>query len=393
MQLFFQMCYFASMQFHEVVGQLDTKTKLLTQVAENRISHAQLFLSPHGAGNLALAIAFAQYVLCENKQAHDACGVCAACRKVQKLTHPDLHFSYPFFAKHKEDTSETFISQWRTAVLKNPYLDIDEWRTYFDEDNKQANINIAECHRIIKTWGLKPFEATYKILIMWLPEYLEKEGNTLLKLIEEPPPNTLFILVAHRAEQVLTTILSRTQLIKMPALTQAEISQFLMNRPQVSAEQATQLAYLSEGSLQNALQYLRQEESDYFQLLSEWLRMCFANQGLKITSFVEEMSKMGRENQKNFWRYALKLLREILLVKHHCPQLTHVTEREKNFIANLSKAIHTPQIEALIIEIEKAHYHTERNANPKILFLDVSLQLVKILMFKILPKEVQNIIA
>ena len=121
--------------------------------------------------------------------------------------------------------------------------------------------------------------------------------------------------------------------------------------------------------------------------------MCFANQGLKITSFVEEMSKMGRENQKNFWRYALKLLREILLVKHHCPQLTHVTEREKNFIANLSKAIHTPQIEALIIEIEKAHYHTERNANPKILFLDVSLQLVKILMFKILPKEVQNIIA
>jgi DNA polymerase-3 subunit delta' len=206
------------MQFKEIVGQRAIKQRLMNTVKENRVSHAQLFLGPEGSGSLALAVAYAQYLSCENKQPDDSCGECPSCRKYQKLMHPDLHFSYPFFAKHKDDNALTFIEQWREAFLTYPYLNLDIWRDYLEAENKQANINIAECHQIIKKLSLKPFESTYKILILWLPEYLDKEGNALLKIIEEPQPNTLFLLVAQNQDQILNTILSRTQLVKIPAL-------------------------------------------------------------------------------------------------------------------------------------------------------------------------------
>ena len=169
------------------------------------MSHAQLFLGPEGSGSLALAVAYAQYLSCEDKQPDDSCGVCSSCRKYQKLAHPDLHFSYPFFAKDKNDSALTFIEQWREAFLANPYISLDIWRGYLDAENKQANINIAECHQIIKKLSFKPFESIYKVLILWLPEYLDKEGNSLLKIIEEPQPNTLFLLVAQNQDQILNT--------------------------------------------------------------------------------------------------------------------------------------------------------------------------------------------
>src|ERR1700744_2084820 len=216
------------MQFNQIVGQEAVKQRLINTVAENRVSHAQLFLGPEGSGSLALAVAYAQYLSCENKRPDDSCGECSSCRKYQKLVHPDLHFSYPFFAKHKEDTATTFIEQWREAFLNSPYLTLDAWRGYLDAENKQANINIAECHQIIKKLSFKPFESAYKILILWLPEFLDKEGNALLKIIEEPQPNTLFLLVAQNQDQILNTILSRTQLVKIPALGYDEIREHLM---------------------------------------------------------------------------------------------------------------------------------------------------------------------
>ncbi|RZA00154.1 MAG: hypothetical protein EOP47_14865, partial [Sphingobacteriaceae bacterium] len=190
------------MQFKHIVGQHAVKQRLITSVNENRVSHAQLFLGPEGSGSLALAVAYAQYLCCEDKQPEDSCGVCPACRKYQKLMHPDLHFSYPFFAKDKNDTALSFIEQWREALINQPYLSLDAWRGYLEAENKQANINIAECHQIIKKLSLKPFESQYKVLILWLPEYLDKEGNALLKIIEEPQPNTLFLLVAQNQDQI-----------------------------------------------------------------------------------------------------------------------------------------------------------------------------------------------
>jgi len=373
------------MQFKNIIGQQATKQRLITSVTENRVSHAQLFLGPEGSGSLALAVAYAQYLSCEDKQPDDSCGVCSSCRKYQKLMHPDLHFSYPFFAKHKDDTALTFIEQWRDAFIANPYLNLDNWRGYLEADNKQANINIAECHQIIKKLSFKPFESAYKILILWLPEYLDKEGNALLKVIEEPQPNTLFLLVAQNQDQILNTILSRTQLIKIPCLNYEDIKQEMIAQHNQTEAAAAEIAYLSNGNMAEALGMLQHDTKSYHPLFVQWLRLCFANKGLDILSFVDQMAKMGRENQKNFLRYGISFIRECCLLRSGAEKLVKLPDGEMETAKKMAGVIGIPEGQTIIEELEKAHYHIERNANPKILFLDVSLQIIKVLHLKIVP--------
>jgi len=377
------------MQFKDIVGQGAIKQRLINTVNENRVSHAQLFLGPEGSGSLALAVAYAQYLSCEDKQLDDSCGVCSSCRKYQKLMHPDLHFSYPFFAKHKDDNALSFIEQWREAFLAWPYLNLDIWRDYLDAENKQANINIAECHQIIKKLSLKPFESEYKILILWLPEYLDKEGNALLKIIEEPQPNTLFLLVAQNQDQLLNTILSRTQLVKIPALGYEEIKDYLFVQHNQTEEAAAEIAYLCNGNLTEALIMLQQENKGYHNLFVSWLRLCFANKGLDILPFVDQLAKMGRENQKNFLRYGISFIRECCLLIAGAGSLVHLPANELETAQKMTNVMNISMAEAISAELEKAHYHVERNANPKILFLDVSLQIIKTLKFKTIPQGTQ----
>ncbi|MGX5688604.1 DNA polymerase III subunit [Arcticibacter tournemirensis] len=379
------------MQFRDIIGQHDIKRQLIQTVQENRISHARLFLGPEGAGCLPLALAYAQYISCENRTATDSCGECASCRKYSRLIHPDLHFSYPFFARHKDDTALSFIEEWRDAFLSNPYLGLDEWRNQLDAENKQANINIAECHQIIKKLSLKPFESEYKVLIMWLPEYLDKAGNTLLKIIEEPPQKTLFLLVAQSQDQILNTILSRTQLIKVPRLKDQDVNEFLVAKFHIQEEQAARITYLSEGNVQTAINLSKEESNNNFGLFTDWLRMCFTNRGIQVIEFAETASRMGRENQKNFLRYGTKLLREVMMLLSGAEDLVHLPQNEKAFAENFKRSADLAKTEALVSELEKAHYHIERNANPKILFLDVSLQFIKILKFNTLPRGTQYI--
>ncbi|MBS1521325.1 MAG: hypothetical protein JST50_10030 [Bacteroidetes bacterium] len=373
------------MQFKHIAGQQAVKQRLINTVKDNRVSHAQLFLGPEGSGSLALAVAYAQYLSCEDRKPDDSCGLCASCRKYQKLMHPDLHFSYPFFAKDKNDTALTFIEQWREALSANPYLSLDIWRSYLDAENKQANINIAECHQIIKKLSFKPFESEYKILILWLPEYLDKEGNSLLKVIEEPQPNTLFLLVAQNQDQILNTILSRTQLVKIPALTYDEIKEELMQNHHQTEFAASEIAYLSNGNLTEALSMLQQENKSYHTLFVQWLRLCFGNKGSEVMDFVDQASKMGRENQKNFLRYGISFIRECCLLMAGAGNLVHLPSNELETAQKMTNVMNTAMAQAISTELEKAHYHVERNANPKILFLDVSLQIIKILNFKTLP--------
>lgn len=381
------------MQFKNIIGQAAVKHQLIATVKENRISHAQLFLGPEGSGSLALAIAYAQYISCEDRSEDDSCGHCNSCRKYQKMVHPDLHFSYPFFAKHKEDTAITFAPQWREALLKNPYIGLEQWRGYLDSENKQANINIAECHQIIKKLSFKPFEAEYKVLILWLPEYLDKMGNTLLKIIEEPPQKTLFLLVAESQDQILNTILSRTQLIKIHALKDDEICQILVENYHQTAHRATEIAYLCNGNMTTALTMLDTEESNYHELFTQWLRFCFANDGLNLLDFVDKLAKMGRENQKNFLRYGTHFIRECGMLICGAGSLVHLPEKELEVAQKMAdKVLNLPLVEAITDELHQAHYHVERNANPKILFLDVSLRLVKYLKFKTLPQGTQHIL-
>jgi DNA polymerase-3 subunit delta' len=379
------------MQFKEVVGQQAVKQRLLNTVNENRVSHAQLFLGPEGSGSLALAVAYAQYLSCEDKQADDSCGVCSSCRKYEKYVHPDLHFSYPFFASDKNDTALSFIEQWREALLTHPYLNLDTWRGYLEAENKQANINIAECHQIIKKLSLKPFESAYKILILWLPEYLDKEGNTLLKIIEEPQPNTVFLLVAQNQDQILNTILSRTQLVKIPALGYNEVRNFLIGERGVPEQTAEEVAYLSSGNMAEALNMLQHETKSYHEAFLEWLRKCYSNKGLEMMKFVEALAKYGREGQKNFIRYGISYIREICLMLSGADNLVHLPAAEKDTAKKMAGVMTLDMAEAIGEVLEKAHYAVERNANPKILFLDVSLQIIKILHFKILPKGNQYI--
>ncbi|MBG6234931.1 DNA polymerase-3 subunit delta' [Pedobacter sp. CAN_A7] len=380
------------MRFKEIIGQEAIKQQLIQTVAENRVSHAQLFLSCPGSGALPLAIAYAQYLNCLQKTADDSCGQCSSCRKYERYIHPDLHFSYPFFASKDVKIATDVLDQWRKMLLNDAYFDMDIWRSKLQADNKQANINIAECHDIIKKLSYKAFEGKTKVLIMWLPEYLEKEGNALLKIIEEPPKNTLFILVANNQDQILSTLLSRTQIVKIPKLPDATIESYLMENHGLSEQQAIEYSYLADGNLIEAKMLVENAQNDHAEKFAEWLRLGYGNKVLELSAFVDQAAGWGRENQKNFLKYGISFLRECCLLLSGAEALVKLPLRTLETAKKLSTHVLSLNMaEAIITELEQAHYHIERNANPKILFLDVSLQLVKIIKFKTLPKGTQYI--
>jgi len=381
------------MQFKEIIGHKDIKEHLVRTVQENRVSHAQLFLGPEGSGSLALAYAYAQFLNCENRQETDSCGECPSCRKYNKLIHPDLHMSYPFIAKHKEDTATNYADNWRKSFLSNPYMGLEYWRSRLDADNKQVNINIAEAHAIIKKLSLKSFEADYKVLIMWLPEYLDTQGNALLKLIEEPPEKTLFILVAENQDKILNTIISRTQLVKIKKLDHSEVTLHLKKAHQLSDQEAAEIAFIADGNLQEAMNLLHAQTNNHFGILVNWLRFIVSDAGTNMISLVEEeLSKIGRENQKSFLFYAINMMRQIILIKEGLSNLVFLPAKELDFVQKFAVHYTLEQIEATINLLEETHYFVERNANPKILFLDLSLQLTLIYKYKTFPKGTQYII-
>ncbi|MEI5983303.1 MULTISPECIES: ATP-binding protein [Sphingobacterium] len=380
------------MQLEKIIGHDALKQQLIATVQENRVSHAQLFLGPEGSGALPLAVAYAQYINCENRSASDSCGTCASCLKYEKLIHPDLHFSYPFFAKKSEETASTYMEDWRAAFLANPYMGLSYWRNQLEAENKQANINIAEAHSIIKKLSLKSFEAEYKVLVMWLPEYLDTQGNALLKLIEEPPEKTLFLLVAENQDKILNTIISRTQLVKVNKLPQEDIAEYLINEKRIDPSRANEIAFIADGNMQSAFEQLHEEDNTNFDLLIRWFRFIVTDSGLNIIQICEEeISKLGRENQKLFLVYSINVLRQIVLLNQGMPNLVFLKDAELEFVQKFSEISSLEKLEAAIEMLEKTHYSVERNANPKILFLDLSLQLVLLFKYNTFPQGTQYI--
>lgn len=370
------------MLFKDIVGQEELKTQLAHTANSGRIAHAQLFLGPEGSAALPLAIAYAQYINCEAPQNNDSCGNCPSCRKYSKLIHPDLHFIFPFFPKEKGDTSFSYSTEWRAAMLEQPYLEMEQWRSFLEVDNKQANINIATCHEAIKKLSLKAYEARYKVVIIWLPEYLDKEGNSLLKVIEEPPENTLFLLVAQQQEQLLSTIRSRTQLTKIPKLRDQDIRGFLTNEKGLAETDVQEITFLAQGNISLAIQLAQTREESFQELLKNWLRQCWTADVIKLNETVEVFAKLGRENQKEFFSYAIGIIRESLLYGQKADSLLRVSEGEREFISRMQGLANAGNIPALVRELELASYHIERNANPKILFLDLSLAFVRLIKWK-----------
>ena len=390
------------MEWDKVIGQENIKQQLQEMVNKNRLSHALLFLGKEGSGALPLAIEFAKYIVCQPKSApvvEDLFGglsalptaineeeVNAAKQRAEQLIHPDLHFSFPVITQKNGDksTSSDFIKNWRKFIQEKPYGNVYDWLIEINAENKQGNITAEECHDILKKLSLKTYEAEYKVLVLWMPEYLGKEGNKLLKLIEEPPANTLFILVAENEEKILPTILSRCQLVKIPTLQTSEIEKALVERANCNEETARQIASICEGNYREALQLLQHSEEDWQCLAKDWLKFIIRNMLTEQVKWVDEMSKLGREKQKQFLRYLNHLLEQSIRIKVLGINLVHLPENEKDFAIRVNKIASVSQQEAIVEELDKASYYIERNANSKILFQALSIKLHHIILNKVI---------
>lgn len=362
------------MLFDEVIGQEQPKALFRQMIRTDRMPHALLLLAATGSGGLPLALALAQYLLCEQKGEQEAaCGTCNHCRKAAKYVHPDLHFSFPTIGTNA--LSDHFLPQWREALFANPYLEINDWLQHIGAENKQGNINKDECLNIIRKLSLKSFESPRKVVILWLPEYLGNEGNRLLKVIEEPPEQTVFILVAENQELILNTILSRCQLVKINPLSDDEIAAALTDRNSIPAEDAMAMAQLASGNFNDALKAAQHEESDQAVRFLDWMRRCYKGVPKEMVEWANDFAGQGRENQKHFLQYALHFWREFLVLKTRGEEVVRLREREKQTAIGMAKVIQLPQLEAIIQLLDDCMFYVERNAHPKLLFLDASIQI------------------
>lgn len=388
---------------------MPVKHQLAEMVQQNRLSHALIFLGKEGTGGLSLALAFAQFVTCEKVNGipthhtgpslfgddtaaapvkstqTEPCGTCPSCVKMQQLVHPDVHFSYPVVTK-KPGTppiSTDYITEWREFIGTYPYGNAYDWLQFIGAENKQGNITAHECNDIIRKLNLKSFESEYKILIMWLPEYLGNEGNKLLKLIEEPPPNTLFILVAENESMILQTILSRCQLVRIPPLDAKDIETALVTRNKTEQNTARQVAGVSEGNYREALQLVQHADEDWQSLLRDCLNAILRTGPIAQTKWVEEISRLGREKQKQFLRYFNHILQQAIRFRVMGDAMP-LSDAERDFASKLnSKITDIAQQQALVEELDRASYYIERNANAKILFHALTIKVYHIIQDKI----------
>lgn len=377
------------MQFKEVIGQKGIKNKLRSMVQRGRIPHAMMFLGPEGNGSLAMALALAQYVQCENRTEEDSCGQCPSCAKNGKHVHPDVHFTFPV-VKPKDSASghiavsSDYIVEWRSALANNVYMNANDWLQSIGAENRQGNITVRECHEIIHGMSLKTYESRYKVQIIWMAEFLREAGNTLLKIIEEPPADTIFILVVENIELVLNTVISRTQLVKINAIEADDLKEALLRRFEMDEGAARRFARISDGNFNAALTMADGNENGNDKLLHKWLVCCFnlkqkpsAANTQNLVDWVEEFSKAGRENQKIFLKYALFFLRECAMVG-----LTGQSEKlegeELKFAQGLSARLQAEQYEKLAEIMNRLYYYVERNANPKVLFMSNSFRIASV---------------
>lgn len=412
------------MLFKDVIGQNDTKKHLVELVQHNRLSHALLFAGKEGSGALPLALALAGFISLPPAPSGEEGGGSAqesllfrndhevkkknisslrqdeagwepdawmqqhpSYSKVKDMVHPDIHFSYPVITK-KAGTppiSTDYIHEWREFISRYPYGNIFDWLQFIGADNKQGNITAQECNDIIRKLNLKSFESEYKVLIVWMPEYLGNEGNKLLKLIEEPPANTLFILVTENESQILPTILSRTQLVRIPALVTTDVESALLERAKVPADQARKIASVAGGNYREALQLLQHAGEDWESLLRDWLNAILKTGPIAQVKWVEEVSKLGREREKQFLRYCNHLLEQSLKLRiaDESNTLNHprfvMPDNERDFAKRLNQIADISQQQAIVEELDRAAYYIERNANAKMLFHALTIKLYHIL--------------
>jgi DNA polymerase III subunit delta' len=369
------------MIFQQIFGHTKLKQQLASTIDAGKISHAQLFFGVEGGVALGMALAYVQYMYCSNKTNGDSCGECASCLKLEKLAHPDVHFTFPHILSNAENTKKTLaddvLPEWKQAVLEhNAVMSYDSWRKYLDAENKQPGIGVADSDSILSKLSLKSYEGGYKTLVMWLPEYMNDDAaNKLLKLIEEPPAQTLFILVSSYPEQIISTILSRTQRVHIPDYSAQEMTQFLAEKTEITHEAAAAIANISEGNVEYAINLaLGNEENRYFEIYKNWMRLCYRKDISGLIDWVDEIATIGREQQKGFVKYALHIVRNALMYNYMGDKLLQLTDEEQEFNEKFAPYIHHNNIEGITKELNEAHYNLSRYAHPKPLFLDLSIK-------------------
>lgn len=374
------------MNFSQIPGQKEIIGKLIRSVKEERVSHAQLFDGPEGCGSMALALAYARYISCENRTELDSCGTCKSCVKYDKMIHPDLHFVFPVIKGKKatDPVSDHYIEEWRDFVTKSPYFTINDWLDSIEVGNAQGMIFASEASEIIKKLSLKTFESEFKIMIIWLPEKMHQAtANKLLKMIEEPPEKTLFLLVSEEPDKVIPTILSRCQRIKIPSFSIVDTEDYITKRFNIVKEKAADISRVSRGNIIRAISLCENEESslanlDFFKSL---MRFAWKRDIISIINWSEEIAATGRESQKSFISFSMRLLRENLMLSlgQLKNNLVFLTGEEASFSGKFHPFINQNNINQLTEEFNLGYSHIESNGNAKIVFLDLALKVTRLI--------------
>ncbi|WP_071144851.1 DNA polymerase III subunit [Bacteroides ihuae] len=372
------------MFFRDVIGQDIAKKRLIQEVNEGRIPHAQIICGAEGVGKLPLALAYARYISCNNRGSEDACGVCPSCVKFNKLVHPDLHFMFPIIknAKTKKEVCDDYIAEWRRFVINSPYFNLNHWLNEIQAENSQALIYAKESDEILRKLSLKSSEGGFKISIIWLPERMHQVcANKLLKLLEEPPEKTIFLLVSENSEMILPTILSRTQRLNIPKIDAECIANTLQQKYGIQELDSYSIAHTASGNFIKALEaiHLDEEKQLFFDLFVSLMRLSYQRKIREMKLWSEQVAAMGREKQRNLLEYCQLMIRENFIFNLKQKELTYMTANEENFASRFSPFVNERNIIGIMNELSIAQQHIEQNVNAKMVFFDFSLKMIVLL--------------
>lgn len=373
------------MLFAQVPGASDVKNILIQAAQQKKIAHAQLFIGKEGGVQLALALAYATYLNCENPSDHDSCGQCKSCRNATKLVHPDLHFVVPTVvtkkvAKREDAVTERYLSDWRSYLLEENglYKNVSDWVDFIGGENKQAIITRQESREIIKSMSIKSHQGGFKIVLLWLPELMQAPAaNAVLKILEEPPEKTLFLMVSNDPEKLIITILSRAQKVYVTSPTDQDVTGYLQEQG-IEGDKAQKVAFLADGNIREALKIASDVPDQSEELFKQWMRSCFKSSFTEvITQWAEDFNKLGKEGQKNFFKFGLTLFREAMLIKNNAEAVIRLDEETRAFASNFASVLTENNLPNLVKSFNDAYFYIERNGNPKITFLTLSIKVGK----------------
>ena len=372
------------MYFRDIIGQEGAVAMLRSAVAEGRIPHAQLICGGEGVGKLALAIAYSRYLCCTHRNDEDACGECPSCKKFDKLAHPDLHFTFPIYKKDSNKTplSDDFIDKWRQAVAENPYMKLNQWMDYIGTENQQGLIYTSQGDEVIRKLTLKSSEGGYKIMIVWMAEKMNAEcSNKLLKMIEEPPAQTVFLLVTENPDLLLPTIQSRVQRITLRPIEEEVMARALCERFGLVDSDARQVAHASSGNWLQAMEtiHLGSRSKEYIELFMTLMRKSYARDLKGMRQWADAVAGMGREPQKNFLIYCQRMIRESFICNFHRPEINYMNTDESNFTSRFAPFVNEKNIFGIMDELSEAQRHIEQNVNAKMVFFDLALKMIMLL--------------